>query len=110
MGMEKQNKKEMIQQYKKQTAVGGVYSLTNTATGRKHVFSCPDLRGMENRFAFMKLTNSCVQLSLQEEWRQYGAQAFRFEVLETLEQKEAQTAKEFREDLQTLESLWLEKA
>ena len=107
--MEKERKKQIAAAYKERRNVGGVYSITNTATGERHIFSTADVKGMENRFLFMKSTATCPVLFLRKEWEEYGADAFAFEVLETLEQGETQTPKEFKEDLTALLEIWLEK-
>lgn len=104
--MEKENKRAAIKAYKERRAVGGVYSITNTQTGERHLFSTPDLRGAENRFQLTAQTGSCCVLSLQKEWNAYGAGAFCFEVMESLEQGELQEAREFREDVKALLELW----
>lgn len=104
--MEKENKKAAIKAYKERRAVGGVYSITNTQTGEKHLFSTTDLHGAENRFKLTVQTGSCCVLSMQKEWNAYGAEAFCFEVMESLEQGELQESREFREDVKALLELW----
>lgn len=42
-------------------------------------------------------------------WKQHGASAFSFEVLEEIEKKEAQTDREFSDDVAVLLELWTEK-
>ena len=107
--MEKERKKQIAAAYKKRRNIGGVYSITNTVTGERHVFSTADVKGMGNRFLFMRNTGACPVLFLRKEWEKYGVDAFAFEVLETLEQGETQAPKEFKEDLEALLELWTEK-
>lgn len=109
--MEKQDKKERIARYKEQQQkkTGCVYAIRNTQSGKRFLLSAADLKGAENRFQFSKNTDMCPLIQFKEDWKRYGASSFSFELLETLEKKEAQTDAEFQEDLKTLEDLWREK-
>lgn len=104
-----QRKKEILQAYKQRLLTGGTYVITNTATGRQLLLCELDLKGARNRFDFMSKMGSCVNSRLSADWRKYGPQSFAFRVLEELEQKETQTADDFKEDLAVLEELWREK-
>jgi hypothetical protein len=46
---------------------------------------------------------------VQGDWEKYGTEAFIFEILEELEKKETQSDKEFKDDLDTLKEIWLER-
>ncbi len=107
--MEKEKKKAITEAYKARKVLGGVYSITNRETGEKYIFAAQDLEGAENRFRFMQSTDSCTVLAMQKEWRIYGKDAFVFEILETLEKKEEETAKAFKEEVAVLAKLWQEK-
>lgn len=103
------NKKDLLAAYKQRTQIGGVYAVTNTKTGRSLVFASADLRGIQKRYEFAVLTGGCFHPKLQKDAAQYGADAFTFTVLETLEKQETQTDKEFADDLDTLLKLRLEQ-
>ena len=105
------NKRQMMKEaYQKRVSAGGVYVIENTATGKKLLVAETDLKGAENKFKFIQMTDStCPYGKLSADWRKYGAKAFVFNVLEKIEQKEDQTREEFLEDLQLLEELWREK-
>lgn len=68
-----------------------------------------DLKGSLNRFEFSQKTGGCVYLKVQEDWRKFGADAFSFEVVEELEKGDAQSMNEFKEDLEVLLEIWLDK-
>lgn len=104
-----QDKKEKIAQYKARKICGGVFCITNTQTGKRLLLAERDLKGSRNRFAFSQMTGSCVHMVLQSDWKQYGPQAFTFEILEEIEKKDDQTDREFGQDLETLLQLWREK-
>lgn len=89
--------------------IGGVCAIKNTQNGKMLLLPAPDLQGCRNRFDFSQQTGSCINIKLRDDWEKYGAKAFAFDILEELEKKETQSAKEFKEDLKTLMELWLEK-
>ncbi|QAT48395.1 GIY-YIG nuclease family protein [Caproiciproducens sp. NJN-50] len=107
--MEKQEKKERISEYRERKKIGGICGIRNTKNGKVLLTAAPDLRGFQNRFEFAQKTGSGLSLKLQRDWDEFGAEAFRLEVLEELEQKETQTPKEFSEDLKTLLELRTEQ-
>lgn len=107
--MDRQNRRELIAAYKERKVCGGVFGIRNTVTGKILLLSTTDLQGCENRFRFSQMTGSCTYSKVQKDWAQYGGQAFCFELYEALEKKETQTDRQFREDIDTLYGLWLEK-
>lgn len=60
---------------------------------------------MHNHFQFAVTTGSAIHPKLQKDWDELGAQAFRFEVLEELEQQSGQSQAEFLDDLKGLKQL-----
>jgi hypothetical protein len=107
--MKGEAKRQMLAAYKARVVLGGVYAITNTATGKKLVEATQSLPGIRNRFEFSQTTGSAVSLRLQRDWNTYGPEAFAFEVLEELEKGETQTQREFADDLKVLNEMWLEK-
>ncbi len=107
--MQKEDKKEKLAQYKERKIVGGICVIKNTKNGKMLLSSVANLQGYKNRFEFSKLTGGCVNIKLQKDWEQFGAESFIFEVLEELEKKEAQTSEEFSDDINTLKEIWLEQ-
>lgn len=102
-------RKELLLEYKARKVSGGVYKITNTANERFLLKAVTNLQGDKNHFEFSQKTNSCVFLSMQKEWNEYGADAFTFEILEEIEMKDTQTLKDFKDDLKVLEEIWAEK-
>lgn len=107
--MDAQKRQQMKEAYQKRVSAGGVYVIENTVTGKKLLLAETDLTGAENRFRFMQMTGSCPNQKLRFAWKESGPQAFRFQVLERLEQGEDQTREEFLEELKLLGELWREK-
>ena len=104
-----QRKKELLRAYKERPLSGGVSVITNTVTGRKLLKCEVDLKGSQNRFDFFQMTDCAPQGTMVDDWKQYGAKAFDFTILEELTQKDNQTAEEFREELNLLGEIWKEK-
>jgi len=104
-----QSRKEKINAYKQRRLIGGIYQIRNLINGKCLLQSTTDLAGSKNRFDFSCYTGSCISYKLQKDWTAFGKDSFVFEILEELTQKETQTAKEFSEDIKTLEEIWMEK-
>ena len=107
--MEKSNRRDRIREYKERKLTGGVLKITNQQTGRYLLLGETNLQGSKNRFAFSVATNTCIHAKLREDWNRYGPESFSIEILEEIEQKDGQTADQFREDIQILTDLWREK-
>ena len=107
--MNPQNKKDLIAAYKRRTQTGGVYTVTNTTTGKSLVLASADIDGIRKRYEFSAMTGGCFHPKLQKDAQACGNDTFAFSVLETLDRKETQTDREFADDLDVLLTLWLEK-
>ena len=103
------NKKDLISKYKMRKVIGGIYAIKNIRTGKMLLDGTTDLLGMKNRFEFSQKTGSCINTRIQNAWKEDGHLSFEFWVLEELEKKEEQTMTEFRDDINVLKEIWLEK-
>lgn len=104
-----QKRKDAIYEYKERKTTGGVYKITNTATGKSLIKAEIDLKSMENRFKFSVSTNSCVNIKMQKDWNEFGAKSFIFEILEDMEMKCDMSVGEFKKDLKKLEEEYISK-
>jgi len=107
--MDPQNKKDLIAAYKQRAQIGGVYSVTNTKTGRSLVLASADIGGIRKRYEFAALTGGCFHPKLQKDAELFISGAFAVAVLEELEKKPTRTDREFAQDLDALLVLWLEQ-
>lgn len=107
--MDKQQKKQMVANYNERTIIGGIYSITNTATGKIILLCDTDLNNAKNRFDFSQKTSTHPHKKLQDDFKKYGVNGFTFTVLEELKKKGEQTMDEFKEDLNLLYEIWQEK-
>ncbi|WP_373482966.1 GIY-YIG nuclease family protein [Acetobacterium sp.] len=107
--METRSKKELKENYKNRTVVGGIYAIKCNGNDRIWTKSTKDMAGQKNRFGFSVAINSSPEPAMLEEWKQYGAKSFSFIVLEEIEKGEAQTEEEFSDDVATLFEIWIDK-
>lgn len=98
-------RKEISKEYRERKRVGGVYTITNTANGKYITGYAADLASIKNRFQFAVTTGSAVDPRLRDDWKTFGAQAFRLDTLEELEQGPEQTPAQFMDDLKALEQM-----
>jgi hypothetical protein len=86
----------------------GIFRIVNTSNGKIFVDSSTNVPGKINRHKFALNHGSHISRSLQADWKEFGEDAFEFEVLEDVTPKEDQTY-DYKADLEFLEDLWLEK-
>lgn len=98
-------KKELQQMYKEIKPEAGVYRIVHTRSGKCYVAALPNLKSISGRR--FELNNGSFRNSgLQQDWNEYGEDAFEFEVLEVLEPSE-NVYVTLKEQLAELESRWL---
>lgn len=107
--MDLSKKRALKNAYKEKPAVGGVCCIRCSGNGQSYLQATTNMEGLKNRFHFAMSIGSSPDPSLQSEWEKYGGDAFSFTVLEEIEKKETQSQKEFRDDVNVLYELWLEK-
>ncbi len=100
-------KKELIKQYKETKTEAGVYHIKNTVNGKVFVVATPNLKTINGRLMELRM-GSYTNKKLQEEWNEYGENAFVIEVLEILEEPE-EGFFDKKDELKKLEKKWLKK-
>jgi hypothetical protein len=73
------------------------------------VLATADVGGIQKRYEFSELTGGCFHPKLLRDAQTYGNGAFTLTVLEEIERKDTQSDRDFKDDLDTLLDLWLEK-
>lgn len=107
--MDAARKKELAVAYKNRRCVGGICCIRCSGNQRVRLQATKNIEGLKNRFEFSMATHTCPDPFFREEWAEYGADTFSFEVLEELKQGETQTDQEFSDDIDELYEMWLEK-
>jgi hypothetical protein len=104
-----EDRKTRINEYKERKVIGGVFRVVNTRNGKYLLDYAADLQAKQNNFNFMVTTNASFDYKMDKDWKEFGAAAFKFEVLDSLEKKKDQSQEQFIEDLKTLKQMWVEK-
>ena len=104
-------KKELIAKYKQTLPDAGMYRIVNIQTGKFYLGSAMDLKGKKNRLQFAKMTATVATfpMVMAADIKQYGFDAFSFEILEGIKPKPEMNVDDVREELKILEELWREK-
>jgi hypothetical protein len=102
------DRKALIREYKANRRPMGVFQVRNTLSGKVFLGSTADLPSMLNRQRAQLQMGAHPNRLLQADWRAQGANTFAFEVLDTLAPSD-DAGYDPREDLHTLEAMWLAK-
>ncbi len=105
--MERERRKQLLERYKEVEAQAGVYQIRNTKNNRVFIGSTPNLKTLTGMRGPLELGMHPNHL-LQSEWKEHGAEAFVFEVLEVLKKKD-EPPFDLRDELKKLEKKWLEQ-
>jgi hypothetical protein len=101
------DKKALLREYKETPRPMGVYQIRNTVNGKLLVGVSVNLPAILNRHRAALRMGSHQNRELQKDWAAFGAEAFEFEVLDTLTPPERPNYKP-SDDLRALEELWLD--
>jgi hypothetical protein len=106
--MDKQRRKDLVRQYHESPRPMGVYRVHCGATGRAVVEASQDLPSALNRQRAQLSLGRHPDKALQEDWDRHGADAFVFEVLDTLEPTD-DPGYDPTGDLEELAQMWRER-
>jgi len=97
-------RKELAQQYKEMKTEAGVYQIRNTENNKVFIGSTPNLKTLNGKMISLN-TGTHLNRPLQQEWNEYGKDAFVFEVLEVLVPKK-EGYFDAKDALKKLEEKW----
>ena len=100
-------KKELKMQYRETKIEAGIYQIRNLKNEKVFISSTRNFKTLNGK-KFELENGVCTNKSLQQEWNEYGKDAFVFEVLEVLKEEDV-TPLGLKGDLKKLEEKWLEK-
>ncbi len=104
-----ERKKEMKQRYKEMKTPMGVFIIKNNMNGKAFIDVSKDTKSILNRDRFVLKMGMHRIKELQQDWKEYGEEAFVFDVLEYLPYDEKEEKKDYSEELEIMKMLWLEK-
>ncbi len=102
------DRKALTREYKETRRPMGVFRVRNVAQQRSLVGVSRDLPAILNRHQAQLRMGSHNLRDLQRDWQELGPEAFRFEILDTLEPSE-ELSYDPGADLETLEKMWKER-
>ena len=82
------NRKAAVAEYKKRKAVAGIYAVHCVVTDERWVGQAYDLETIQNRVWFALRTGAGRVAAMQAAWRKHGAESFRLDVVEQLDEEE----------------------
>jgi len=101
------HKKELKEEYKEMPIQAGVFKITNKENGKVYIGSFNNLKRL-NGLKFMLRTNTFTNPLLQNEWNEFGTDAFTIETVEMLKKPEEGYFDE-KKELEKLEQKWIEQ-
>lgn len=104
--MSKEKRKELQLTYKETKWPIGVFGIRNKENGKLLIGSCHNLDKIWNRHQFQLNSGGHPNKELQKDWKQLGEQAFIFETLETLKEKN-EGYQDIPRELELLEEKWI---
>ena len=102
------DRKALVREYKDTPRTMGVGAVRNLTNGKLLLFAAADLGALLNRQRAQLRLNGHRIRGLQEDWNALGADAFAFEVVDTLAPADT-PGYDPTEDLESLLALWMDK-
>ena len=99
---------ELRRSYKETPRQAVIFQVKNCKNGKILLGSSTNLHGPFNRIRFELSAGSHDNSALQDDWNQFGPDAFTFEILEVVKPSE-DPAFCLQDELTLLEQIWLEK-
>jgi hypothetical protein len=101
-------KKKLKEEYRQIHTPMGIYQIRCLANGKLLLGAALNLPGILNSNRFQLKLGKHPNRVLQTDWNQFGSESFSFEILDELAATEGVDF-DYRQDLASLEALWLEK-
>jgi len=101
--------KEAMAEYRQMRFSMGVLQIRNLSNGKVLLDSGLNLPALVNRHRFQLELGAHPNRLLQLDWNQFGAEAFRFEMVAEVERMESEPDRDYRDDVKALEALWREE-
>ncbi|KAF1070015.1 GIY-YIG nuclease family protein [Variovorax sp.] len=109
MTLPQETRRALTRQYKDSTLPAGVFAIRNLKTGRVFTAAALDIVGAMNRQRFELNLRSHRNKALQQDWIALGAEAFAFEELARVKERD-DPAFDRAAELEALFELWAEES
>jgi len=104
--MDKIKRKELLEEFKEIKVYMGVAQIKNTVNGKIYIDSYPNLKNKWFTLQMQLDMGRFANAQLQKEWKEFGADAFIYEVLE---QKETDKITDMRWEQKQILKPWFQK-
>lgn len=104
--MDKKDRRELLDEYKKLKTYMGVTRIKNQTNGKIYVAGYPNLKNKWLTLQGQLDTGMHLNSQLQKDWKDLGPGAFTYEVLE---EKETDDVIDVRWEVKQMEKNWLER-
>lgn len=101
-------REELKQQAKEIKTQAGVYQIRNTVTGKIFIEANRNLKSVNGQLFTLEMGSHAIK-SLQQDWKEYGKDAFVVEVLEELKKDNKSEFYDEKDALKKLKDKWLDK-
>lgn len=102
-------KKELKLQYKQMRPQMGIFIIRSKANKKCYIETTQNLKATLNSTKFKLGAAAHPNRELQKEWKDFGAENFRIEILENLEYDKDESKTDYTEDLTWVKMIWEEK-
>jgi hypothetical protein len=100
-------KKELKEEYKQMKFRMGVFQIRNTINNKIFIESSTDLVAIWNRQRFQLNFGNHHNTALQADWKEFGEDNFKYEILGEIEENERETVN-YNKEVKVLERLFME--
>jgi len=101
------SKNDLKREYKERRVLAGIFRITNLTSSKVLLGSSLNIEGPLNRHRFMLQTGMHPNKELQEDWNEFGPDAFKFEIVETVKPSD-KPGFCLTDELTLLEQIWIE--
>jgi hypothetical protein len=100
--------KELKNEYKLKKFKVGVFQIRNTINEKIYVDSSPNLDAIWNRIRVELNFGNHRNETLQKEWKEFGAENFRFEILSEIEQNDSSSS-DYNKEAKQLAEMFIDE-
>lgn len=101
-------RKELQEEYKQMEFQMGVFQIRNVVNGKILIESSPNLSAIWNRHRVQLNFGNHPIKNLQNDWKTFGEENFRYEILSEIKPREGDTT-DFKKELKLLEKMYLDE-
>lgn len=106
---ETKTNKELKEEYKLKKFKIGVFGIRNLINNRIYIGSSVNLEAMWNRIRLQLNFGSYFNSKLQKEWKEFGEDNFRYEIISEIKQDENDNSKNYGDEVKQLEKLYIDE-